>query len=194
MLCPHCNKEAENEVYCPNCGKRIDVLPSMESNIATPIVLRNKPRKPTMIFNIIFAIWLMVTYMPSTTGLLSIFFEGDLDSMLIGLIIFGTCAFIITTAILLIMRKPLGYIFQFFVNIIGIIISAGIFSLCIWAIFATDTPTEYEKVLNIFVDMFSGIIAVFMLPLFGMHTAGLIYYIVNKKVYFKPNEDDVKLI
>ena len=73
MICPNCNRQIKDGLnYCANCGNYVQTE-------LTPINLNqqqkdsNKENKPKMIFNIIFVVWLMITYCSSATSCFGIF-------------------------------------------------------------------------------------------------------------------------
>ena len=183
MICPNCNRILVDETtICPNCNAIISG--------GTPIVNQNPTKldskgRPKMIFNIVFAVWLMITYASTGVSALNIFSAENIWQFLIMLIPIIIDVAVIATGILLINRHKLGFIFQYIINAIGLLGNIAMFGLAMYIIFLFDgSGSELDMALNFIVDFFAWVFAILALPNIGMHTAGLIYYTKNKEKYF----------
>ena len=188
MICPNCNNIiVDNTAVCPNCGQIISGgTPIVNTKSNSKLDSKGRPR---MIFNIIFAVWLMITYGSTGTGALSIFTAESFIEFIIMLIPISIGALVIATGILLINRHKTGFILQYIINGIGLLGNLACFGLAIYIIFLFDgSASEYDMVFNIIVDLFAWVFAILALPNIGMHTAGLIYYTKNKAKYFGEEE------
>lgn len=183
MICPNCNRIIlDNTTVCPNCNAIV--------SIGTPIINQNSENldskgRPKMIFNIIFAVWLIMTYATTGTGAFAILNSENILEFLIMLIPILIEILIITTSVSLICRKKYGFVAQYFINSIGLLLNISLFAVAIFIIFLFDgSASELDASLNLIVDIFAWIFALLALPNIGMHTAGLIYYTKNKEKYF----------
>ena len=183
MICPNCNNiVVDNVSVCPNCGQIISGgTPIVNNKNNTKLDSKGRPK---MIFNIIFAVWLMLTYGSTGAGAFNIFFAESFIEFIIILIPIAIGVLVVITGVLLINRHKTGLILQYIINGIGLLGNIICFGVAMYVIFLFDgSASEYDMVLNVIVDLFAWVFAILAMPNIGMHTAGLIYYTKNKSKY-----------
>ena len=185
MICPGCGWNVpDNTQFCTNCGKQIPTQSTPAS------LIEKKAKRPKMVFNIIFAAWMMFSYASGAYGAMGIFTAESWAEVVVYLFSIAISAIVVVTGISLINRKKFGFIVQYIINFLGILINAFLFFGSLFLIFLFDgSASEYDQVLNILWDFVFWLVVIFSLPGLGMHLAGIIYYSKNKKKYFAVGEE-----
>ena len=186
MICPGCGwNMPDNTQFCTNCGKQ---MPTQSA--PTSLTTEEKAKRPKMVFNIIFAAWMMFSYASGAYGAMGIFTAESLAEVLAYLFSIAISAIVVVTGISLINRKKFGFIAQYIINSLGILINAFLFFGSLFLIFLFDgSASEYDQVFNVLWDFIFWLVVIFSLPGLGMHLAGIIYYSKNKKKYFATGEE-----
>ena len=184
MICPGCGWNMPDDVqFCSNCGSKIS------AQTQTAPSLQQQSKKPKMVFNIVFAAWMMFSYTGGAAGGLGIFASESWAEVVAYLLMIAFSAFIVFTGISLIKREKFGFVSQYFINSIGTLLCGAACVGSILAICLFDgSAGEYDQIFNVLWDLIFWVILIGSLPGLGMHTAGLIYYTKNRKKYFASGE------
>ena len=199
MQCPTCyNLISDTSSFCPACGTRLkfdsniypntaqhftqhQYIPNNYNNYQTPIN-KNQNQK-NMVFRYIFSILTLLFYGSSLTSqLLPIIFSlNNPMSFLSNLFIILFSLFAITTAILLLTKKKIGYYFSKALNMLSSI--EGIVSLGLGVLMIIEgikDSSEYAVLLYILAFLF----LVFGATIVALNVVAFIYY-SKRKEYFK---------
>ena len=147
-------------------------------------ITNSRPKRPTMVLNIVFAILMIRSSLSSVIELVTAL-EGYLFFAFIPVLF---SIFSIVVGVLLLCRHEMGYILQFFAHSIDIIINAMLIYKCITLKeFVVNLITEWV-VINAFIDTFLTLFMILIIVIIACSISidiwAIIYYAKNKEKYF----------